>query len=903
MWQALRSRFDACQNRISDEPIEAEIGSALSSKDCKKQEQNIRGPWYLASGFLLFWALLFFAVVHPLFYRLPTGLTIEDAGKGLFIAERAQSNLYNLVEIGAKVVGSDNNENRTVEFLWSLVMEIKANALEDYFDIEVDLQVGSGAYIHWTMVNMYQGVQNIVVKLSPKNCTSDKYLLVNSHFDSKPTSPSAGDDGQMVVVLLEVLRVMSTTKQTFTHPIVFLFNGAEENPLEASHFFITQHPYAKNCAVLLNCDSAGGGGREIVFQSGPNQAWLMNQVNSNQGLTIIPALCKGVLQIYKTYAKHPFANSMAEEFFQSGILPSDTDFGIFTKYSKIVGLDMAQIINGYFYHTKYDRFENIPRGSIQSTGENMLSLVRALSNSTQLTNTAAYTTGHSVFFDVLGLYFISYTDSIGVTLNYSVAAVTLVLIFVSIWRTSSISNVSLGSVLCWFILILVLQLIAFVLGLGLPLVVAFMFDKYGLSLTYFSTPALMIGLYICPSLLGLSLPSYIYLRLRKTSKVAFAQQLQLVLHGHAIVLAILGIGITFYGLRTAYVITWTLIFYALPLAINLLTTLHDRGFSWTGVIKIAQVVPFAYNSYLIYSFLVTLVPMMGRFGRATNPDLIISALNALGTILAMGFLIPLVNMFRRPTMILFSLLAISGVTIYVASSTQLGFPYRPKTNVERVPYLHVRRTFYEYDGSVSKDESGYLFNFQDRRGPNPLKNTRVNLTGLVSVAADCDKYMMCGFPFYDHRWVKSRLQAMWLPRAEPIVLPPVPQLVQVSKTLLEDNVTMHIEYSVQASDHASIFFQTYPDVVIKNSSLPAGYIGQNTVNHIYFTYGKDNAPLTFWFDIQKPDADYKVPLGTIGCANHFMNSPGDAISQAFTKSMPSYAATVQWPTSYQQFIF
>ncbi|KAH8254508.1 hypothetical protein KR032_010604, partial [Drosophila birchii] len=882
VWQALRSRLYSCQNKICDEPIEAEIGSA-SSKNAKKQEQNIRGPWYLVSGFLLFWALLFFAVVHPLFYRLPTGLTIEDAGKGLFIAERAQNNLYSFVQIGTKVVGSDGNENKTVDYLWSLVMEIKANALEDFFDVEVDLQVGSGAYIHWTMVNQYQGVQNIVVKLSPKNCTSETYLLVNSHFDSKPTSPSAGDDGEMVVVLLEVLRVISTTKQTFKHPIVFLFNGAEENPLQGSDLFVTQHPYAKKSTVLLNCDSAGGGGREIVFQSGPYQAWLMNEV-------------------YKTYAKHPFANSMAEEIFQTKILPSDTDFGVIIKNGTIVGLDIAQLINGYYYHTKYDRFENIPRGSIQNTGENMLSLVRALSNSTKLANTAAYTTGHSVFFDVLGLYLISYTDSIGVILNYSVAAITLILIFVSVWRTASISNASLGNVLCWFILILVLQIIAFVLGLGLPVVVAYMFDKYGLSLTYFSTPALMIGLYICPSLLGLSLPSYIYLRLRKNSKVAFAQQLQLVLHGHAAVLAILAIGITVYGLRSAYVVTWTLIFYIIPLAINLLTTLHDRGFSWTGVLKITQVVPFAYNSYLIYTFLVTLIPMMGRFGRATNPDLIISALNGLGTILAMGFLIPLVNMFRRPTMMLFTLLAISGITIYIASSTQLGFPYRPKTNVERVPYLHVRRIFYEFDGTVSKDESGYLFNFQDRRAFSPLKNTKVNLTGLVSVTDNCNKYMMCGFPFYDHRWVKSRLQAMWLPRAEPIVLRSLPKLV-LTKTLLADNKTMHFEFTVQTSNHASIFFQPYADVTIKNWSLPAAYLGQNVVNHIYFSYGKINSPLTFWFDLYKSDGDYGVPSVTVGLADHDMESPGDALSQLFTKSMPSYAAPVQWPTSYQQYLY
>lgn len=45
------------------------------------------------------------------------------------------------------------------------------------------------------------------------------------------------------------------------------------------------------------------------------------------------------------------------------------------------------MINGYIYHTKYDRIDVIPRGAMQNTGDNILSLVRALANATELHDT------------------------------------------------------------------------------------------------------------------------------------------------------------------------------------------------------------------------------------------------------------------------------------------------------------------------------------------------------------------------------------------------------------------------------------------------------------------------------------------------------------------------------------
>jgi len=143
------------------------------------------------------------------------------------------------------------NEDVTVSS-WSFLEEYLTTNSPPYhiyylFDMEIDLQYAYGAYVKWNLVNMYQGIQNVVVKLTPKGSTSENYVLVNSHFDSQPTSPSTGDDGHMVVSILEVLRVISSSTQSFEHPIVFLINGSEENSLQASHGFIAYHKWAKNC--------------------------------------------------------------------------------------------------------------------------------------------------------------------------------------------------------------------------------------------------------------------------------------------------------------------------------------------------------------------------------------------------------------------------------------------------------------------------------------------------------------------------------------------------------------------------------------------------------------------------------------------------------------------------------
>lgn len=81
--------------------------------------------------------------------------------------------------------------------------------------------------------------------------------------------------------------------------------------------FITQHRWAADVRAVMNLDSAGIGGRELMFRTTPNNYWM--------------------LKYYKENAIHPTATVLIDELFDMGIIPSDSDFRIFRDYGHIPG--------------------------------------------------------------------------------------------------------------------------------------------------------------------------------------------------------------------------------------------------------------------------------------------------------------------------------------------------------------------------------------------------------------------------------------------------------------------------------------------------------------------------------------------------------------------------------------
>ena len=283
--------------------------------------------------YLLLLALLS-AIVLQSYYKLPEIVTPQSPNH--VSVANARKHLEEITGLGIRHVGSTANEIHAKNMILQKVEEIHATASREV-EIEVSVQHPSGHYyldFLGGMTHIYHNITNIVVKFTKKGTNPEHAFLINAHFDSALGTVAASDDVVSCATMLEVLRCLASDPDPFLpkHAVIFLFNGAEETVLQASHGFITQHPWAKQIRAFLNLEAAGAGGKEIVFQTGPENPWLASA--------------------YAKAVPYPFASVVAQEVFQSGIIPSDTDFRVFRDHGHIPGIDIAYFVNGYVYHTE-----------------------------------------------------------------------------------------------------------------------------------------------------------------------------------------------------------------------------------------------------------------------------------------------------------------------------------------------------------------------------------------------------------------------------------------------------------------------------------------------------------------------------------------------------------------------
>lgn len=107
---------------------------------------------------------------------------------------------------------------------------------------------------------------------------------------------------------------------------------------------------------------------------------------------------------------------------------SGTDFSVYTAY-KIPGLDIAFYSRRAFYHTLHDDIEHTSPGSMQHMGNTGLTALRNIADSDYLIRPKEILSQESsIYYDVAGLFMLTYAFSTYLILNYNLLIVAPVFI-------------------------------------------------------------------------------------------------------------------------------------------------------------------------------------------------------------------------------------------------------------------------------------------------------------------------------------------------------------------------------------------------------------------------------------------------------------------------------------------
>lgn len=628
------------------------------------------------------------SLAYGIIYKKHVTPLPPDASPDRFSEGRAMNHLWHLAErIGIRQEGS-HGLLEAAHYIKGQLEEFSGRANSNV-SVEVDEALVSGSFnmifLRHSISLAYRNHTNILVRISSTYAKDDDpAVLINGHFDSPLGSPGAGDCGSCVASMLEVLRLIIDSGWVPPHPIVFLFNGAEELFLLASHGFMKTHKWRETIGAFINVEASGTGGVDLVCQSGPG-SW--------------PSL------VYTESAVYPMAHSAAQDIFP--LIPGDTDYRIFAEdFGDIPGLDIIFIIGGYFYHTGYDRLDKILPGSIQARGENLISLLKALSSSFQLRNaqqradiiTAANSTQEDrpVFFDYLSLFMVTYSKKTARTLY------VLPMIFVLVAPVFSMSS-NFGF-LSWFTGLwcifkgMVLHAAGLILAVIVPAVFAFLRLLVSNSaMNWYAHPWLALVMFVPSALVGLLLPKAIWrdslannlTTIDKASKEDWASHWGSVAFYATVSLVYLHTG---FGVCT--LTFWWAVFLILTWPVFTISVqFFGRHLlrSLLGYI-IPLILPIAFSLYVGGICIQFLIEKMGMFGAVPDPygyfvsDIIVGSVTGIIVGLCVGPLIPILGSWLSNPVPLQLLVQLSVVAMALSSQF---FPY----SVDAPKRLVLQHTF------------------------------------------------------------------------------------------------------------------------------------------------------------------------------------------------------------------
>lgn len=387
--------------------------------------------WFVAAALnVLAWGAVHWAA------RPPKPLPL-DANGLLFSEERALAVVTSLVQVGARPEGTEAARGG-------------ADRLEGWLRAVPGLQVQvETAPIcfkapYWGLA--LARPRNLLALLPGR---TPERLVISAHYDSASVGVGAADNALAVGAVVEVARALAGGPQLDRSVVFVLDEGEEAGLLGAAA--LASHPWVAGASAFINLDAAGSGGMPMLFQAGPRQVWLA--------------------KAYARAAPHPVGTVLAQDLFQRGVVPSDTDFRVYRDEGHLAGLDLALFEDGYSYHTALDRLDRVQPGSLQALGNNVLGAVRALS---QAKPTADEVQERAFFFDVLGRVMVAYGERTGRAVAFGTLLLALLAVAFGTRRTGlgagrlSLAVIAASCVLVAGVGLPVLASLLLQLGVGHP---------------------------------------------------------------------------------------------------------------------------------------------------------------------------------------------------------------------------------------------------------------------------------------------------------------------------------------------------------------------------------------------------------------------------------------------------
>ncbi|KAG0678309.1 hypothetical protein C6P42_000526 [Pichia californica] len=226
---------------------------------------------------------------------------------------------------------------------------------------------------------IYYESSNLLVKIEGSNSKLPG-LLISAHYDSVPTSFGTTDDGMGIASMLGILQYFVDSNSQPLRTLIFNFNNNEEFGLLGAEAFI-KHDWFKDVSFFINLEGTGAGGQPILFRGTD----------------------KGVLDWYHSVSK-PYANSIFQEGFNSGLISSQTDYHVYEKFG-LRGIDIAFYKPRSFYHTYKDSIKYTSKGSLWMMMSNVLDILLDVNYSSDNYDSDL---NYSIYFDILNTWYFNY---------------------------------------------------------------------------------------------------------------------------------------------------------------------------------------------------------------------------------------------------------------------------------------------------------------------------------------------------------------------------------------------------------------------------------------------------------------------------------------------------------------